>query len=281
MLLTRPNCLIIFSLGLAEIGVFAAKRICVPTILSERVDPKYLPQSKIHRFLRLLVYHICDGLVFQTIEVKQYFSKYIQKKSIVIQNPIMDDNLPIVNVNCFEKEIVAVGRLSIEKNYKLLIRAFAELNIPEYRLRIFGEGPLFNELSELIDSLEMKDKIILEGNVDRVVDSIQNSDIFVLSSNHEGMPNALIEAMAMGLACISTDFSSGGAKALITNNENGIIIPVDDLFSLKDAILNVVCNIDLKQKIKTNAVKIRETNSKERILPVWIEYIDTILQKKE
>ena len=132
------------------------------------------------------------------MQVKQYFSKSIQKKSIVIQNPIMDDNLPVANDNSAEKEIVAVGRLSIEKNYKLLIRAFAELNIPEYRL----------------------------------------------SSNHEGMPNALIEAMAMGLACISTDFSSGVARALITNNENGIIVPVDDLFSLKNAILNVVFNTD-------------------------------------
>lgn len=71
------------------------------------------------------------------------------------------------------------------------------------------------------------------------------------------------------------------ARALITNNENGIIVPVDDLFSLKNAILNVVFNTDLKQKIKANAVKIRETNSKERILPIWIEYINTILQKKE
>ena len=281
MLLTRPDCLIIFSLGLAEIGVFVAKTVCVPTILSERVDPKYLPQSKIHRLLKLLVYHFCDGIVFQTVQVKQYFSKSIQKKSIEIQNPIMDDNLPVANDNSAEKEIVAVGRLSIEKNYKLLIRAFAELNIPEYRLKIFGKGPLFNELSDLIDSLRMNDKIILEGSVDRVVDFIRNSDIFVLSSNHEGMPNALIEAMAMGLACISTDFSSGGARALITNNENGIIVPVDDLFSLKNAILNVVFNTDLKQKIKANAVKIRETNSKERILPIWIEYINTILQKKE
>ena len=199
MLLTRPDCLIIFSLGLAEIGVFVAKTVCVPTILSERVDPKYLPQSKIHRLLKLLVYHFCDGIVFQTVQVKQYFSKSIQKKSIVIQNPIMDDNLPVANDNSAEKEIVAVGRLSIEKNYKLLIRAFAELNIPEYRLKIFGKGPLFNELSDLIDSLRMNDKIILEGSVDRVVDFIRNSDIFVLSSNHEGMPNALIEAMAMGL----------------------------------------------------------------------------------
>ncbi len=141
--------------------------------------------------MKLLVYHFCDGIVFQTVQVKQYFSKSIQKKSIVIQNPIMDDNLPVANDNSAEKEIVAVGRLSIEKNYKLLIRAFAELNIPEYRLKIFGKGPLFNELSDLIDSLRMNDKIILEGSVDRVVDFIRNSDIFVLSSNHEGMPNAL------------------------------------------------------------------------------------------
>lgn len=277
LLLTSPNCLMIFSLGLAEVGVFAARRANIPTILSERVDPKFLPKSKIHRLLRLVVYSICSGIVFQTFEVRNYFPENIRKKSIVVQNPIMDDKLPPPNTGNVKKEIVAIGRLSVEKNFSLLINAFAELRIPEYTLRIFGDGPLFDDLSKLINSLGMDGCVKLEGNVNRVVEYIQNSDIFILSSNHEGMPNALIEAMAMGLACISTDFSSGGARSLIINEVNGLLVSTNNLFELKNAILKLTNNPEFKQKIKLNALKIRDTNSKECIIPIWIKYIESYL----
>lgn len=278
---TQPDCLIIFSLGLAEVGIWAARVTRIPTILSERVDPLYLPHSKMHRYLKLLVYSKCNGIVFQTEEVKNFFSKSIQEKGVVIQNPIMDDKLAVADIDNFKKEIVAVGRLSMEKNFGLLINAFARLNLPEYKLRIFGEGPLLNDLSQMITFLGMDGRIVLEGKVDRVVDYIQYSDIFVMSSNHEGMPNALIESMAMGLACISTDFSSGGAKALIANRENGILIPVNDILAMQKAILELVNNMKLKRKLKVNALKVRETNSKEKILPAWIDFICTISQNRK
>lgn len=280
MLVTRPDCLIIFSLGLAEIGVWAAKHTGIPVVLSERVDPRYLPKSRIHRFLRLLVYRACNGIVFQTIEVQNYYSKTIQKRGIVIPNPIMDDKLPTVNVRNSKKEIVAVGRLSHEKNYELLITAFSELNLSEYKLRIFGEGPLFCKLSRMIEAFGMQDRIFLEGQVDRVVDQIKNSDIFVLSSKYEGMPNVLIEAMSMGLACVSTDFSSGGARALIVHGENGMIVPTNNIEAMKNVILELVNDATLKQKMKINALKIRKTNSKERILPLWIDFIYSISNSK-
>lgn len=278
--ITRPDCLIIFSLGLAEVGVWAGKRNNISVILSERVDPNYLPKSKVHRFIRLLVYKACSGIVFQTVEVKKYYSKSIQKKGIVIPNPIMDDKLPMANVDSPRKEIVAVGRLSDEKNYELLITAFSELNISEYKLRIFGEGPLFNKLQQMIEALDMKDNIFLEGQVDRVIEHIKDSDIFVLSSKHEGMPNVLIEAMAMGLACISTDFSSGGARALIVHGENGMLVPMNNIKSMKKVILELMNDAILKRKLKVNALNIRKTNSKEIILPMWIDFIYSKSKRK-
>lgn len=277
---TNPDCLIIFSLGLAEVGVWAAKSAVVPTILSERVDPYFLPKSILHRCLRKIVYRNCSGIVFQTEIVQAYFSSGIQKNSIVIPNPIMDDNLPIVNVHNYQKEIVAIGRLSEEKNFEWLIRVFSDLKLLEYKLRIFGDGPLYAKLSKTIDSLKMNKYIVLEGKVNDVINCIRNSDIFILSSNHEGMPNALIEAMAMGLACISTDFSSGGARSLIKHNENGLLVPVNDSKILKEAILRLVNDVEFKQNIKREVVKIRETNSKEIIISQWIDFILDIIRKK-
>ena len=268
-----PDCLIIFSLGLAEVGVWAAKRVGVPILLSERVDPRYLPTSKLHRILKKLVFRKSDGVVFQTKEIQNCFSKRIRAKGVVIQNPLLDDNLPVADIGNPRKEIVAVGRLSIEKNFEMLIKAFSELNLSDYKLRIYGEGPLRQDLQELIEQLRVENRVILEGRVERVVDKIQGADVFVLSSNHEGMPNVLLEAMAMGLACISTDFPSGGAKVLIKNGVNGLLIPVNDKEALKRAISTLVNNQELKYELKRNALKIRVENSKERILPEWESFV--------
>ena len=276
---TKPDCLIVFSLGLAEVAVWAALWAKIPIILSERVDPHFLPQSKFHRFFKKIVYKNCSGLVFQTQVVKYFFSKSIQQKSIVIPNPILDDNLPIIADSICKKEVVTVGRLSTEKNFEMLVYAFAEAKLTGYKLRIFGEGPLYSSLSSLITSLDMCDSIILEGKVDRVIDYIQHSDIFVMTSNHEGMPNALIEGMAMGLACVSTDFPSGAARVLISDNKNGIIIPVNDRLALKEALQKLVSDQSFKQHIKSNAIKIRETNSKDIILPKWIDFIQSVVYK--
>lgn len=271
---TKPDCLIVFSLALAEVATWSCLFSSIPIIISERVDPNYLPKSKIHRVLRLITYIIADGLVFQTEKVKEFYPMKIQKKSTVIPNPIIDDYLPTINFNIpSKKEIVAVGRLSEEKNFSLLIQAFAELKIPEYKLRIFGSGPLHDQLLSQIYNLNMQNNIILEGNVPRVIDHIKSSDIFVMTSNHEGMPNALMEGMAMGLACISTNFPSGGAEYLISDNVNGILIPVNDKLKLKNAILKLVEDEQFKMNIKINAIKIRDSNSKNKIIPQWENFI--------
>lgn len=271
-----PDCLIVFSLALAEVGVFSAKSVGVPCICSERVDPHVLPTSHIHRFLKNVTYRVAAGVIFQTEQVKNYFSKQISRKGVVIPNPVMDDGLPQPALDC-RKEVVAVGRLSEEKNFALLIEAFYEAlpHMEGYKLKIYGDGPLYGELSKLIVALGLEERVCLEGRVERVVDYLCGADIFVLSSNHEGMPNALIEGMAMGLACVSTDFLSGGARAIVTDRKNGMLIPVNDKEALKKALVELATNSDLKKAIKHNAVNIRVTHSKERILPMWIAYIES------
>lgn len=276
----KPDCLVVFSLALAEVVVLAAKSAGVPSVTSERVDPYYLPQSLLHRFLKKFTYRLASGVVFQTNEVMKYFSPKIQRKSVVIKNPIIDDNLPVSDIYNSRKEIVAVGRLSEEKNFELLINAFAEIadKIPEYSLKIYGDGHLYNKLEQMIISLSMKSRITLIGKVDKVVEHIVGADIYVLTSNHEGMPNSLIEGMAMGLASIATDVRSGGTRALIDDKENGILIPTNDKEELKKAILNLLENDDAKLRIKSNALKIRETNSKELIIPMWVDFISSKCQ---
>lgn len=277
-----PDCLIVFSLELAEIAVFSAHANNVSIILTERCDPYILPKSLVHRILRSVVFSLADGVVFQTEEVRNFFNKRIQRNSIVIQNPIIDDNLPNIADSDIVKEIVAVGRLSKEKNYEMLIRAYAAVydKISDYKLRIYGAGPEHDCLYNLVEQLDLKSKVFLMGNVDRVVDCICRSDIFVMSSDHEGMPNALIEAMAVGLSCISTDFRSGGSRALISHGYNGLLVPVGNQHALENAILELATNRTLASQVKRNARLIRATNAKERVLPIWLDFVSRCIYKK-
>lgn len=271
-----PDCLIIFSLPLAEVGIFSAKSLKIPVLLSERVDPSFLPTNQIHRLMKKIVFSLADRIVFQTEEVKNYFSKRIQRKGIVIQNMIMNENFPISENFIYRKEIIAAGRLSAEKNYQMLIKGFYLANLPDYKLRILGEGPEFKNLYNLIQELGLENRVFMEGHVDDVMSYFINADIFVITSNHEGLPNVLIEAMATGKACISTDFNSGGARALIDDGLNGILIPVNDTKALKNALLFLVENTSLKDQIKLRALEIRINNSKKNIMPKWIELIKSM-----
>lgn len=271
---TCPDALICFILGYAEVAIWAAKLQKIPFIVSERCDPKELPTSKFHRVMRNIVFSLSDGIVFQTEEVKRYFSNRIQKHSIVIPNPVIDDNLPLneqKKVRCHK--IVSSGRLSSQKNFRMLIEAFAKSQTKDYILTIYGEGPSREELEKLIKDLQVSDKVRLPGKVDKVVNFISNAEIFVMPSNHEGMPNSLIEGMAMGLACISTDFFSGGARTLIKSGHNGILIPVGDTNALTKALDDLIADDALRTKLQTNAIKIRQTNSKDTIIPIWTSFI--------
>ncbi len=275
----RPDCLIIFNLALAEVGTFSARFSGIPVLLSERVDPRFLPKLMIHRFMRNIVFAFATKIVFQTEDVRNFFSKRIRKKGVIIQNMIMEENLPLETSSICKKEIIAAGRLSEEKNYPMLIQGFALADIPGYKLRILGDGYELKELQIMIQKLNLENRVILEGHVDNVMTYFKDADIFVITSNHEGLPNVLIEAMAAGLACISTDFGSGGARALINNGINGLLIPVNNAIALKEALWFLVDNPIKKNEIKLNAKGVRITNNKRRIITLWMDLIKTIINE--
>src|SRR5690625_1058996 len=233
----------------------------IPYVVSERNDPNYFDGKKLTKYISRLFLQFSDGVVFQTKQAKEFYSKRIKKRSTIIPNPLMSENLPAPYKGKREKKIVSVGRLVKQKNHILLIRAFKNISEehPEYKLEIYGEGPERANLENEIEILGLKNKVTLPGVHDDVLDKIKNASVFVLSSNCEGIPNALIEAMAIGLPCISTDTPSGGPAFLIENNKNGLLVPINDLNSLKIAMNNLLNNMDLKRKISRKAISVRET----------------------
>lgn len=270
-LLTQTNIMLILSLLNTRI----------PLIISERNDPKRDPKKRLYRILRFMFYRFAEGFVFQTEGAKRYFSKNIQRKSCIIHNPVYIRYNQYKNINAREKAIVNVGRLYEQKNQKLLIKAFSKIanEFPEYKLYIYGEGVLRESLSMLIKNLNLENRVILAGIKEDLWDSIYLSSMFVLSSDYEGMPNALMEAMALGLPCVSSDCSPGGPASLINHGKNGLLFPVNDEEKLAECMRMILLDNDLAQSLSLNAKEICNTHSSDKIFLEWENYILKTMEK--
>lgn len=249
----------------------------VPILVADRNDPAKVPSNPVLRKLRDFLYRFASGVALQTEKNKAYFSQTVQKKSRVIYNPVdLKDYAGIARNLKKEKKIVTAGRLMPQKNQKMMIEAFAGLlkTHPDYELVIFGEGPSRRELEELAGTLGIKDHVFLPGNVTDIYDRIKHAEIFVLSSDYEGMPNALIEAMCLGMPCISTKVS--GATDLITDHENGILTETGDREALEQAMRELVENKELAEKLAENAAKLNEELEVSKVMQQWAAFMKSI-----
>lgn len=255
----------------------------IPTIVSVRNDPKVEYKGYLNKIVAKLLYPKADGFVFQTEEAQQYFSKKIQKKSVVIPNPINSDFLITPYDGIREKEIVTVGRLTEQKNQKLLIEAFSKINneFPDYTLSIYGDGHLKEELQNHINELRLENKVFLKGIIDNVKEEIYKKALFVLSSDYEGMPNSLMEALALGIPSISTDCPCGGPRFLINDNKDGKLVPVKNVELLSKAMEEVLKDKELQQQFSINSSKkMKEQLDPNIICEKWFEYIMKIANRK-
>lgn len=246
-----------------------------PLIVADRNDPGRVPVKIAVRKMRDFLYRFADGIVLQTKKNQEYFHRVIRRKSTVIYNPVNlgDYAGAALDVEKTSK-IVSVGRLTPQKNQKMLLRAFAEVleKFPQYRLEIYGEeSPFKAELEELAEQLGIRHNVLFAGSVSDLHDRIKDAELFVLSSDYEGMPNALIEAMCMGLPVISTKVS--GATDLIEDHENGLLVGVNDQKALQTAMLEVLSDQKLGRKIAENAVRLNDRLEISKITQQWIHFI--------
>lgn len=246
-------------------------------IVSERNAPEHFAGNKYVKYASRLLMRLADGLVFQTEDAKDYYRQRGYKEGAVIPNPLPSENLPIYEGDR-ECVIVTAGRLEAQKNTAMLIEAFSRIaeRYPKYRLVIYGEGRLRGQLQEQIGALHLENQVCLAGNIPDVLEKIKSAGLFVLSSDFEGMPNALIEAMALGLPCISTDCPCGGPRELIEDGVNGLLVPVGDATATAEAIEKLLKDSVYANKLGKSARKIREKLNIERIGQMWVDYISKI-----
>jgi glycosyltransferase involved in cell wall biosynthesis len=254
----------------------AAARTTTPVVICERNDPKNYKLT--WKIIRRLSYKLAYAAVFQTRDAHDYFGDNFFKLSKIIPNPIIKTNLPIRDKQNINHKIVNTARLVKAKNHKMLIEAFSKISnkFPEHTLHIYGDGPLKKNLNELVNSLGLEDKVFLHDADPNVLEKIKNSSLFVLTSNNEGFPNSLAEALAIGIPSISTDCRIGGPKDMIEDNENGFLIPVGDVDALAQVMGKVLQSKNVQERISDESRKICNELDVEIIGNNWIEFLSSI-----
>lgn len=243
-------------------------------LLSERNDPNRLnhrPIKRYEKWIRNLLYKTADRIVFQTYMARDCFPNSIKKKGSIIMNPIREDIQDGTVYNKRRNVIMTAGRLTGQKNHKLLIDAFAGIcdRYPDYKLEIYGEGEYRDILNEYISEKKLDERISLKGFCDNLSEIMCNTKLYVSSSDWEGISNSLAEAMASGMSVIATDCPMGGSAALIKDSKNGKLVRTADLGDMEKALEELLKNEEAAEDIANNAKKCREDLSVERVAYEW------------
>lgn len=278
-----PDVVICFNMNNLTYALLARPFLNIKTIGSERSNPYHSDEGRFWKIMKQMLSPFADGYIFSTEGAKKYYPSRTRKRSAVIPNGVFADTIPeyVLPLNLRNKnKICAVGRLQPVKGFNTLIRAFARFHkhFPDYTLHIYGEGEERTTLIELISQLDLKNYVILEGHVGDIPRRLCENTMFVLSSLHEGMPNALIEAMACGLPCIATNCDFGPAE-LIQDGQNGMLVPVGDIESMAKAMECIAMDISFAESLAQNALKIHETHSSEKITELFHHYITSVVKK--
>lgn len=274
----KPEVTVHYNFQSAYFAVTMPKKYSGKIIYSERGDPYDDEYTGLLGLIRKYSINRIDGFVFQTEGARDFFDEEIKKRSTVIHNPI---TIPIEyqgEIGKREKRIVNIGRLHPQKNQKLLVEAFSLIakRYPEYTLEIYGDGDLHRALEKQIMDCGLVGRVIIKKPIKDIFGAIKDASLFVLTSDYEGMPNALMEAMALGLPCISTDCRPGGARALIEDGVNGFVVPRGDAKSLAEKMSYLLSNNDISKTMGLKAMKIIDNHTPEAIFKHWEQFIEKI-----
>ena len=248
--------------------------LAIPVIACERNDPYQKGTSMIAKTKANLPYRMASHCVFQTPGASEYYDNYVQNKSTVIMNPlVMSENIKWNGIE--SKRIVSVGRLEPQKNQMMLIESFHRVHKehPEYILEIYGEGSMREILQEKINELQLDQCVFLRGHSSDIPKILEESFLFVLSSDYEGLSNALIEALAVGMPVITTDHPCGGAKILVQDGVNGILVSTGNANEMASAMKQIIQDHTFALRMGENAYRTRELLSVDRIADEWLKVI--------
>jgi len=268
------------------VGITRLFDVVFATVLKSNVRVVYFevsnPYKNLHdktwKLLKRPLSRVADGCLFQTERAAGYYPISVRKRSAVIPNPIESQRYEnLKDISKRKKVIVSAGRLIPLKGYDVLLKAFSKVSdvFPDYNLVIYGEGGERESLSVLSKTLGISHKVNFPGFSEDIISDIYDASVFVLSSHHEGMPNTLMEAMACGIPCVSTDCEMG-PRELIDDGVNGLLVPVGDVDKMADAIISLLSSSEFASSLGKNAKRILKTHDERFISSKLLDYFSSL-----
>lgn len=236
--------------------------------------------TKLMRLLANILFSRAAGIILQTERSRSFFRKNVGQRAVILPNSLNPDFIRPRYEGEREKRIVSVGRMDANKNHEMQLRAFATLQdrYPGYELVIYGDGELHSFIEELAQELGIAERVVLPGVVADVARRIERASLFLLTSYSEGVSNALIEALALGLPVIATDVPSGGTEELMKDGVNGLIISAGDQKALETAMERILSEPAYADRLGKEAAKIQERLAPERVNALWKAYFEGIIE---
>jgi len=278
-----PDVVISFMPYPSILSIVAKIGLGCKVIVCERGDP-----SIYKGFINLIGHRIlrfADGAVFQTEGARNYYyNGNLYRKSTVIPNAVTLEKIARVQLSERNNEIAFVGRFDIkQKRQDLALIAFSNVlkKYPTMKLVFYGDGEDIGRIERLASDYQISSNVLFLGKVDNIHMYLKESRMFLLTSDYEGIPNALIEAMCVGLPCVATDCSPGGARLLIDNFHNGILVPSGDIDAISAACIYVLDCPEEGEKFGIAAQNISENFSPSIIYPKWESYIKSIMYEQK
>ncbi len=277
----KPDVLIAFAQRANYRALMACKDTGTPTVISIRTDPVGHYDALSDKIQIKWLFNRAAGCVFQTTGQKEFFKPYLQDNSCIILNPVNPKYIGVEHPVEKEKAVVHHARLVDFKNQPMLIDAFMKVHEkhPDYVLRIYG-GDSFDGTKEILEERIKKYKaenfIFLMGASDSLEKEIPKGEVYAFSSDWEGLPNSLLEAMAMGMPVVATDCPCGGPRTVIRDGENGLLVPIKDPDALADGLCRLIEDKEFAGRLGKEAAKISEITGPEQVFDKWRCYLHRV-----
>jgi len=282
---SAPDLIVSFMDIPNVLTLLAARGINAPVVVTEHTHPAYYDIGWMWQILRRLVYDRADALVCMTTPVLSWFQQRFKIRGFIIPNSV--DPPPshvdkLLKRDMTKSFVIAMGRLSWEKGFDLLLDAFSRIAVrhPNWSLRILGEGPLRQSLEEQVQNLNLNGRVELTGALEDPFPVLQAADIFVFSSRFEGFGNALCEAMACGLPVISFSCPSGPPE-IIRDGIDGLLVPPENTSALATAMDRLMCSAHERILLAARAPEVVSRFSRQRIMGLWDQLFAEVMAKRE
>ncbi|WP_051300154.1 glycosyltransferase family 4 protein [Methylobacter luteus] len=265
----KPDFVLSFMSKYNILTILAASYLNVKVFVSDRSNPKKKLPFLIS-FLRKITYRFADGIIAQTSLAKLVLEKNTGNRNVmVIPNPLKAISI-YENIEK-EKIILNVGRLVNEKGQKYLLEAFKKIKDTEWKIAILGDGPLYDQLKKQAERLGLNDQVIMPGAVNEIDNWLAKASVFAFPSISEGFPNALVEAMAAGLPCVSFDCDAG-PRDIIIDGKNGYLVPVRDVELLANRLETLINNAEIRTQLSKEAANIVNGFAVEKISDDYLTF---------